>query len=154
VLPVDVGSYYEAKGVADQLITTVLVDTKWFTDVVPSSNISNLITRDEEFRKNVTDYLSKLRMVSFSDPELSRRIGESIKTEAFLVVNVDYWQYMKEADKKIAKVGLGIKLVEAQTGKVLWKAVHHIEESYTLFKPDIPNLAKSLARKMISEMPH
>lgn len=154
VLPVDVGSYGEARGVVDQVITGVLVDKGWFTEVVPAGAIGNLIAKDEETRKNVTDYLSKLKTVNFSDPELSRKIGEAIKVEAFLVVNVDYWQYTKEADKKVAKAGLGIKLVETQTGQILWKAGHYESESYTLFKPEIPDVARGLARKMISEMPH
>lgn len=154
VLPVDAGTYGEAKGIADQVITGVLADTKWFTDVISTNAISSLIATDQEARKNITDYLAKLKMLNYSDPELSRKIGDAIKADAFLVVNVDYWQYTKESDKKVAKTGFGMKLVDAYTGNIVWKAGHYESESYTLFKPEIPNAARSLARKMISEMPH
>jgi hypothetical protein len=154
VLPADVGTYEEARGVIDQIAAGVLVDKKWFTDVVAADTISNQIKSNDDLRKVVFDYLSKLKIVNFSDPELSRKIGELSKIEAFLVINVDYWNYTKENDKKVAKVGIGIKMVDAGTGNILWKAGHHKAEDYTLFRPKLPDVAKDLLIKMIDEMPH
>ena len=70
------------------------------------------------------------------------------------MVNVDYWNYSKESDNKVAKVGIGIKMVDAGSGKILWKAGHHEAEEYVLFKPKLPDVAKNLVKKMIKEMPH
>jgi len=154
VLPVDVGTYEEARGVIDQIAAGVLVDKQWFTDVVAADTISNQIKSNDELQKVVFDYLSKLKTVNFSDPELSRKIGELSKIEAFLVINVDYWNYTKENDKKVAKVGIGIKMIDAGTGTILWKAGHHEAEDYMLIRPKLPNVAKDLIKKMISEMPH
>jgi hypothetical protein len=154
VLPVDVGTYEEARGVIDQIAAGVLVDKRWFTDVVAADTISNQIKSNDELQKVVFDYLSKLKTVNFSDPELSRKIGELSKIEAFLVINVDYWNYTKENDKKVAKVGIGIKMINAGTGTILWKAGHHEAEDYMLIRPKLPDVAKDLIKKMISEMPH
>jgi len=154
VLPVDVGTYEEARGVIDQVAAGVLVDKQWFTDVVAADTISNQIKSNDELQRVVFDYLSKLKTVNFSDPELSRKIGELSKIEAFLVINVDYWNYTKENDKKVAKVGIGIKMINAGTGAILWKAGHHEAEDYMLIRPKLPDVAKDLIKKMISEMPH
>jgi hypothetical protein len=154
VLPVDVGTYEEARGVIDQVAAGVLVDKQWFTDVVAADTIGNQIKSNDELQKAVFDYLSKLKTVNFSDPELSRKIGELSKIEAFLVINVDYWNYTKENDKKVAKVGIGIKMINAGTGTILWKAGHHEAEDYMLIRPKLPDVAKGLIKKMISEMPH
>jgi hypothetical protein len=154
VLPVDVGTYEEARGVIDQIAAGVLVDKQWFTDVVAADTISNQIKSNDELQRVVFDYLSKLKTVNFSDPELSRKIGELSKIEAFLVINVDYWNYTKENDKKVAKVGIGIKMINAGTGAILWKAGHHEAEDYMLIRPKLPDVAKDLIKKMISEMPH
>jgi hypothetical protein len=54
----------------------------------------------------------------------------------------------------VAKVGLGIKMVDAGTGKILWKAGHHITEKYLLIKPKLNDVAKDLVKKMLAEMPH
>lgn len=154
VLPVDVGSYEEARGVIDQIIAGSLVETQWFTDVVAADTINNRLQANEELRKTVFDYLAKLKTLNFSDLELSKKIGELSGVEAFLVVQVDYWNYSKENDNKVAKVGIGIKTVDAGTGKIIWRAGHHEAEEYVLFKPKLPDVAKNLVKKMIKEMPH
>jgi hypothetical protein len=154
VLPADVGTYEEARGIIDQVIAGVLVETQWFTDVVAADIISNQLQSNEELRKVYLDYISKLKTVNFSDPELSKKIGEISKVDALLLINVDYWNYTKENDKKVGKVGIGIKMVEASTGKIMWKAGHHEAEDYMLIRPKLPDVAKDLVKKMIKEMPH
>ncbi|NPU85591.1 MAG: hypothetical protein HPY65_14030 [Syntrophaceae bacterium] len=154
VLPVETGPYEEARGTADSVIAAVLVNKKWFADVVAAESINRQIQSNDELRKVVLEYLTKLRTVNFSDPALSRRIGELCRVDAFLVVNVDYWNYTTEGEKKIGKVGLGVKMVEASTGKIMWKAGHHEASRYYLIKPDLKDVAESLFKTMIGEMPH
>ena len=154
VMPVDVGTYEEARGVIDQIIAGVLADKKWFTDVVAADTINGQLQSNEELRQVVTEYLAKLKTVNYSDQQLSEKIGELSQIDAFLVVNVDYWNYTVENNKKVAKVGLGIKMIDAATGKIMWKAGHHIAEDYMLIKPDLRSVAKDLVKKMFAEMPH
>jgi hypothetical protein len=154
MLPADVGTYEEARGVIDQIIAGVLIDTKWFTDVVAADVISKQMQSSEELRKVFLDYISKLRAVSYSDPDLSRKLGEMTKVDAFLLVNVDYWNYTKENDDKVAKVVMGVKMIDATSGKIMWIAGHHEVEAYILMKPALPDVAKSLVKRMIKEMPH
>jgi hypothetical protein len=154
VLPVDVGTYEDARGVIDQVIAGVLVEKKWFEDVVAADIINNQLQANGDLRKGYLDYIAKLKTVNFSDPELSKIIGEITKVDAFLLVNVDYWIYTRENDKKVAKVGFGMKMIDASSGKILWKAGHHEAEDYMLIKPKLPDVAKDVASKMIKEMPH
>jgi len=154
VLPVDVGIYPEAGGVIDPIVTTVLADRGWFSHVVPIDGIKKALASSEELRKALTEYTQKLQTVSFSDPDLSRKIGGGFAVDAFLIVHVDYWNYAVENDNKVAKAGLAMKLVEAATGKILWKAAHDEAREYTFFKPAIPDVAKSVAKDMICGMPH
>jgi len=75
------------------------------------------MANEEELRQVVTEYLAKLRNVSYSDPNLSVRIGALTGSDAFLLVRVDYWNYTTEDDTKVGKVGLSITLIEATTGQ-------------------------------------
>ncbi|MDO9558491.1 MAG: hypothetical protein Q7I89_02270 [Syntrophales bacterium] len=154
LLPADVGTYEEARGVIDDIIAGELVKRKWFQDVVAADTISRQFQVNEEMRKVVVEYVAKLKTVNYSDPELSRRIGELMQVEAFLVVNVDYWQYTMENKDKLAKVGMGLKMIDADTGIVMWKASHHEIETYKWIKPELSKVAKKLAGMMIDEMPH
>lgn len=153
ILPADVGTYEEARGTVEQVFAGVLVDKKWFTDVVDAATIGNQLQSNEEYKRAAIDYLVKLKTINTSDTELSKKIGQQSQVDAFFVINVDFWNYTRENDKKVGKVGLGIKMIEASTGKIMWKAGHHEAESYMLIKPDLANVAKDLIKTMVAEMP-
>ncbi len=154
VFPVDVGTYPEAGGVIDKIVTDVLVDKEWFSTVVSPEAFKKRLASDGELAKAVTEYTQKLQTVSFSDPDLTRKIGAAFSVDALLMVNVDYWNYAVENDNKMAKAGLGMKLVETATGKILWKAAHYEARAYRFIKPAIPDVARSLTKDMISCLPH
>ncbi len=154
VLPVDVGPYEEARGAIDQIVAGVLMEKGWFSNVVSGGEINRQFQANEELRKVVVDYAAKFKAVNFSDPQLSTRIGELCGVDAFLVVSVDYWNYTTMETDKVAKVEMGIKMVDTATGKVLWKAGHSRADKYLLIKPDLPDVAKALVKEMIAEMPH
>jgi hypothetical protein len=153
ILPADVGTYEDARGIVEQIFAGVLVDKKWFMDVVDAATIGNQLQNNDEYRRAVLDYLVKLKTINASDSELSKKIGEISQVDAFFVINIDFWNYTRESDKKIGKVGLGIKMIEVSTGKIMWKAGHHETESYVMIKPDLANVAKDLIKTMVGEMP-
>lgn len=154
VFPVHVGPYEEARPVVEKLVADVLIERKWFANVVDTENLNRQIVSNDELRNAMTEYLSKLNTLNFSDPDLSRKIGEMTKVDAFLLVSVDTWSYMVEKDDKVGKVSMVMKLYEASTGKMMWKGGHHRAESYILIKPDLSAIARKVARDMINEMPH
>jgi hypothetical protein len=153
ILPADVGTYEEARGVVEQIFAGVLVEKKWFVDVVDAATTGNQMQSNEEYRKAAFDYLLKLKTINASDSSLSKKIGEKSQVDSFFVINVDFWNYTREGDKKVGKVGLGIKMIEASSGRIMWKAGHHEVESYMLIKPNLDNVAKDLIKTMVGEMP-
>jgi len=154
LFPVDAGMYPEAQGVVEKVMAGVLIERGRFSRVVTADSVNKLVETREDFKKLYSEYMTKLKMVSFSDPELSKGIGETIHADAFLLVTVDYWNYVLQGDDKVAKVGLSMKLVEAATGKIMWKAAHEEVRGYKLIKPALADVARSLAKDMISRMPH
>ena len=154
VLPADTTTFPEAKASIDRIFAEVLAERKWFTDIVGGEEIGRRLETDAELRQTVTEYLAKLGNVSYSDPELSSRIGALTRTEALLLVQVDYWNYTTEDDTKVGKVGISITMIEAKTGKTIWRAVHNRASDYMIIKPDLPDVARGLIREMIGHMPH
>lgn len=118
--------------------------------------LQSLMVSDMSFQKAVLDYTGKLKTLGFSDPELSKKIGETAKVDAFLVTSVDYWFYTQEEGKDIAKVGMVVAMIDAATGKQIWTATHHIDENYTysFSKPKLADVARKLARLFANAMPH
>ena len=154
VLPADTTAFPEAKASIDRVFAEVLAERKWFTDIVGGEAIGRRLETDGELRQTVTEYLAKLQKVSYSDPELSSRIGALTRTEALVLVQVDYWKYTTEDDTKMGKVGISITMIEAKTGKTIWRAVHNRASDYMIIKPDLPDVARGLIREMIGQMPH
>jgi hypothetical protein len=154
VLPADATTFPEAKGSVDRIFAEVLGERKWFTDIVGGEEIGRRRDTDAELRQTVTEYLAKVRNVSYSDPELSSRIGALTRAEALLLVQIDYWNYTTEADKKAGKIGISITMIEAKTGKIIWRAAHSRASEYMIIKPDLPDVARGLIREMIDQMPH
>jgi len=155
IFPVEiVGNNEEARGSVEQIVAGVLAGKKWFSEIIDTESLNRQLLANEELRKAMTDYISKLRTVNFSDPDLSSKIGEMAKIDAFLMVSVDLWNYTVEKDDKVAKVSLGMKLYDAKTGKLMWKAGHQIADSYVLIKPALPKVARNVVKEMVDYMPH
>jgi hypothetical protein len=154
VFPADTTAFPETKGVIDRLFAESLSKRGWFTAVVGGEEIERRLNTDMELRLVTEDFLAKRDKVSYSDPVLSGRIGVLTDTEAFLLVRVDYWNYTTENDNKVGKVSLSITMIEAETGKTLWTAVHHRISEYMIIKPDILDVARDLIWEMIGYMPH
>lgn len=154
VLPADVGIYKDAAGHMDGIITDVLVRTKWFQTVVGGEEIRKRIEANEELKKSVDIYLAKLRELNYSDPELCKVISELCGIEAILIPTVDVWEYTMLGGDKIARVGISMKLVDAKTGKTMWRAGHLVSEEYRFLKPELTSMGRSMVRKMIDQMPH
>jgi len=154
VLPADTTAFPEAKGSVDRIFAEALAEPKWFSDIVGGEEIGRRLEKDPELRQAVTEYRAKLANLSYSDPELSGKIGTLTRTEAILLVRVDYWSYTTEGDTKKAKIGLSITMIEAKNGKTIWSATHNRASDYMIIKPDLPDVARGLIREMIGHMPH
>lgn len=154
VLAVNTEEFPEAAGVIAGIITGTLTRPGWFQQVVQPEVIKNQLAKNEDLNKTVQTYIQKLKTVSFSDPDLSRKIGEAYDIQAFIVARVTAWSHSGEGAKKIVKIGLEMRLVSTETGKVMWRANHNRMDDYWLLKPDLADMAKGLSREMIDCMPH
>lgn len=154
VFPADVGSYEEARDPIEQIVPNELTATKWFDSIIDTAALNQQMQADVELRQAMTDYLSKLKTLNYSDPALSGKIGQLTKTDAFLLATVDQWNYTVVKDKNLAKASIGLKLIDAETGKIMWKAGHNMTESYVLLKPELSKVARSVVRVLVKKMPH
>jgi len=144
----------QVKAEVEKNIEGALIEKKWFASVVGTENFNNQLSASEELNKTMAEYLSKLQTVNFSDPDLSKKIGELLNVDAFLMASVDSWDYIVVKDDKQAFVGMTMKLYEASTGKLMWKAGYDIKEDYMLIKPELTKVARDVTRKLITYMPH
>lgn len=156
LFPIEVWNHKEidSRAMVEQIVTGSLVAKRLFTDVTDVEILQRQLLANDEFRKTKDEYFSKLRLLGFSDPELSRKIGDFIQVDAFLLLFVDEWKYYEKDDKKKAQVGLSMEMYDVATGKLMWKAHHSITNDYMLIKPELPDVARAVVNKMAVYMPH
>ncbi len=156
IFPLQVWNHKEADSrvVVEKIVADALVERKWFENVMDAESLKQKVQESEELSKLKEEYLAKLQMLNFSDPELIRKIGDLIQVDSFLLLSVDEWKYYTQGDEKMAEVGLSMAMYDIATGKVIWKANHSIVEDYMLLKPELSKVARKVAHKMVKYMPH
>ena len=154
IFDIGAGGYEEAREAVDRIVTDELTAKGWFQKVLSVQAVQGLFKENEVLRKASADYLAKFNAVNFSDPELSKKISEEARIDALLLVNIDYWYYTKEEGQNVAKVGLGMRMIEAKTGALIWKAMHHLSADYRFSKPELKSVATDVVKQMVGVMPH
>jgi hypothetical protein len=156
VFPIEVWNHKESDSrvEVEQIVAGSLIRKKMFTNVTDVENLQKQVLANEELRKAKDEYISKLRQLAFSDPDLSRKIGKLTEVDAFLFLSVDEWKYTAQGDKKMAQVKLSMEMYDVATGKLMWKAGHAITNDFVLIKPELTDIARDVVDKMAYDMPH
>jgi PBP1b-binding outer membrane lipoprotein LpoB len=129
------------------------VATKRFERVIDPMQAKFQMVENGQLQDALMSYTAKLRTLGVSDPESSKRIGEILQADTMIVGEVGKWGYASYRGDKTGEVAMAIKMIDAATGSAYWKAAHAAQKTYSLFKPDLPDMAADLARKIFGFMP-
>lgn len=154
IMPATVGEYEASRDVIDTVIANSLSKSGWFASIADPLTIKTQISNSKELAEITEKFIQKLNTLGISDAEATAKIKESTNSEALLLSYVTDWGYGMMEGSKVAKVGLGIKLIDASKGTVIWKANHQLVQNYWVMKPDLKELSEELLGIMLEEMPH
>jgi len=154
VLPATVGQYEAARDVVDTIVSQSLVKTGWYDNIADAATIKTQLTNSPELANNIGNYIQQLNTLGISDPALAAKLRESLHTDALFLAYVTSWGYGRMEGNKVARVGLGVKLVDASKGTVMWKASHEFIEEYWVIKPTLDKMAEKLMIFLLKKMPH
>lgn len=153
VMPATVGEYESSRDIIEQVISSSLLKTGYFENVVDSSTMKTQVAGSTELANDVSTFIQKLNTIGVADTEAVSRIKTTVNTEALFLTYVTSWGYGRSEGNKVARVGLGVKLVNASNGQLVWKASHEVTEDYTIIKPDLNDMAKDVLKILLKEMP-
>lgn len=153
VLPATVGQYESARDVIDTIVSQSLVKTGWYDNIEDSVSIKAQVSSSPELAANIGNYIQQLNTLGMSEPILTAKLHEALQTDALFLVYVTSWGYGRLEGNKVARVGLGVKLVNASKGAIMWKANHEFIEEYWVFKPTLETMAEKLMALLLKEMP-
>ncbi len=154
LLPVKMQDGYDTAG--EELhnkFTEDLTTSGVFGKLIDPATARNQMIANKSLSDAVTAYLSKLYITGVSDAELSRKIGEEYNSDTIIVADVSRLGFVSLDGKKSAEVSLGIKVIDAATGAVYWKAAHTDRASYMFFAPNLSEMARDVMKNILSYAP-
>jgi hypothetical protein len=153
VLPPMASQYDNAREDIQEVLSNALNRTANIERVVSPENVTDIFQASKEAFDALVFYFSRLEMTGQSDKDSAVKLGKSLNVDSFLVVRVNSWEYMRKEGDNVARVGLGLRLVDATTGTTVWKARHERSISYMFYRPNLKDVAKELVAEMIQVMP-
>ncbi|HIE65001.1 MAG TPA: hypothetical protein EYG28_09575 [Nitrospiria bacterium] len=154
VLPATVGQYESARDIVDVAVSRNLADRGWFENVVDVTTIKTRTLETPKLAIDLSAYIQRINTLGVSDSEMAKRLHNKLKADALFLTYITSWGYGRMEGNKVGRVGLGLKLVDASKGTIIWKANHELTEDYLLFKPKLEEIADDLLEILINEMPH
>jgi hypothetical protein len=153
VLPPMASQYDSAREDIQDVLSSALTKVASIERVVTPESVTDIFQGSKEAFDSLVFYFSRLEMTGQSDKESAIKLGKALNVDSFIVVRVNSWEYMRKEGDNVARVGLSLRLVDATTGTTVWKARHERSDSYMFKRPNLKDVAKDLAREMISYMP-
>jgi len=154
VLPATVGQYESARDIVDVAVSKNLANRGWFDNVVDVTTIKTQTSNAPELATDLAAYIQRINTLGVSDSELAGRLHNKLKADALFLTYITSWGYGRMEGSKVGRVGLGLKLVDASKGTIIWKANHELTEDYLLFKPKLNHIANDVLEILLDEMPH
>lgn len=153
VLPPMASQYDSAREDIQEVLAVALRRQGHIERVMLPESVTDIFQSSKPAFDSLVFYFSRLEMTGQSDKDSAMALGKALSVDAFLVVRVNSWEYVRKEGDNVGRVGLSLRLVDATTGTTVWKARHERSSSYMFFKPNLKDIAKELALEMISYMP-
>ena len=153
VLPPMASQYDSAREDIQDVLVGALNRQGNIERVVSPENVTDIFQASKEAFDSLVFYFSRLEMTGQSDKDSAVKLGKALNVDAFLVVRVNSWEYVRKEGDNVGRVGLSLRLIDATTGTTVWKARHERSDSYMFIKPSLKDIAKELASEMIKYMP-
>ncbi|MBI5237119.1 MAG: hypothetical protein HY887_01670 [Deltaproteobacteria bacterium] len=154
VLPATIGEHESARDVVEAVVAKKLSESMWYGGVVDAAAVKKMMAESKDLSDNVQNYLQQVNTLGTSDAALTQKFRDGLQVDALFLTYVTAWEYGRMEGNKVAKVGLGIKLVDAATGVIVWKANHELVDEYLAVKPSLDRLSEKLMKRLMKEMPH
>lgn len=152
VLPPIVGAYEGAREASQTTIFNKLRKSGRYQVVVSTDDV-NAAFLPKEGSDLLAAYYSKLETTGQSDPDLAVKIGKLVQAEALLVAKINSWEFGRAEGDSFGKVGMGMRLIDASNGGIVWKGRHDKIKTFMLFKPKLKDIAEDLTEEMLEYLP-
>lgn len=151
-LPPIVGAYEGAREASLTAIVDRLRKSGRYEKVLSMEEMSAAFV-PKEGSDLLAAYYSKLETTGQSDPEMAVKIGKLVQVDALLVSKINHWEFGRAEGDSFGKVGMGMRLIDASNGSIVWKGRHDKLKTFMIFKPKLKDIADDLTEEMLNYLP-
>ncbi len=152
VLPSMVGAYEGAREFSQAVLVSALGKSGRYESVVSSDQVNGAFSA-KDASDLLAAYYSKLDTTGQSDPGMATKLGQLVQAEALLVPKINNWEFGRAEGDSFGKVGMGVRLIDATNGAIVWKGRHDNIKTYMVFKPSLKDIAEELSEYIVKYMP-
>jgi hypothetical protein len=153
VLPPIIGSLEGSRDLAHEVVSNALKRSERYPYVVDPEQVNGILINSIETREVFAGYLSLLETAGISEQDAAIKLGDALKADALMIVRVNAWEYTRLEGDNVARVSMGMRLVDTRHGAIVWRGRHEKREGYIFFRPDLRDIAADLAEYMIKYIP-
>ncbi len=154
LLPVRMPDGYEHDAAkAEKAVIDNALKTQRFEKILSPEQARLQMADNKELQDSIISFTTKLKTLGVTDKDLAQKIADAYLADTLIVADVSRWGYSEILGEKFAEVAISIRLIDASTGSVYWKAMHKEKETYSLFRPDLGNIANDVAKRIFKNMP-
>ena len=153
VLPPIIGALEGSRETAHEVVSASLKKSKRYVEVMDPEQVNDFLINSNDARETFAKLLSSLETTGLSEQESAAKLGKALKTDSFLVVRVNSWEFRRNEGENLAKVGLSFRLIDTKHGAIVWKGRHEKTKTYMFFKPNLRDMASDLSDYMVKHIP-
>lgn len=102
-----------------------IAKTGFYSDLKNGEQITAILKDHLTLNQLKTIYLDSISTVAVSDKDISNPLGKVLGVENLLIFQIDAWP--KEGSTKSNTLKMKMRVVNADSGKILWTALHIME---------------------------
>ena len=116
----------------DELETRVynnIEKTDFYPDLKNGKQIASILKQHLTLNQLKNIYLDSISTVAVSDKDISNPLGKVLKVDNLVIFQIDNWPKKDQTESDTLKMKM--RIVNAESGKILWTALHVMEQVST-----------------------
>ena len=141
-----------ANEATNNYMATSLQKSKLFERIVDPGQVRGAMGSNDELLNAITNFRTKWVATGMSDKNLAGFICKTLNADSIVFGEITQWGEQSSGLQKFYRAGMTLRWVD-QSGEILWKAAHTIEEKGGMFGGGVQGTMNSVLNMFIMAWP-
>jgi hypothetical protein len=153
VLPPDVGEYEGAREAVQEVLIEALLASERFERVLGMDQVHAALNANDSTLAALVRLRQRLDVSGATDAAAAKELAAALGVDALLLARVNGWEYTSRDGDNLARVSLGLRLLDPNRGVLVWRGSDDDSDSYMFLRPELRDIATDVAHDLVAGMP-